>query len=64
MPKGILMDELHVSVSAPRGLPSTAYGAIHRALHARRFRAELRRAVRAVFRRQPSLRQVMVVVSR
>ena len=64
MPKFILMDELHVNVSVLRGLPSTAYGAIRLALKARRFQAELRRAVRAVLRRHLSLRQVRVVVSR
>ena len=64
MPKGILMDELHVNVFAPSRLPSTAYDAIRKALYARPFQAELRQAIRAVFVRRPALRQVKVVVSR
>jgi hypothetical protein len=57
------MEEWHLTFFAPPGLDEAAYDAISRALDEARFRAELRRAVRAVVR-QPSLRQVRVWLSR
>jgi hypothetical protein len=64
MAKSILMDEFHVRVFAPRGLRQTEYRAIHRTLNRRGFQAELSRSVRSVFRKQISLPNVTVKVSR
>jgi hypothetical protein len=58
------MDELHLTVRAPQGLPEPEYGVIHQALKDRRFLGQLRRAVRTVFRRQPALEKVKVTLSR
>ena len=64
MPRPILMEKWHLTFFAPPGLDEATYGAIRQALDEACFRAELRRAVRAVVRRQPSLRQVRVRLSR
>ncbi len=64
MAKMLLMEEFHVTVFAPRGLPEPKYMAIRQALDGRRFRADLGRAVRQVFRRYPTLRPVQVKLSR
>ncbi len=64
MAKMLLMEEFHVSVFAPRGLPEPKYLAIKQALDHRRFRTDLGRAIRQVFRRFSSLRAVQVKLSR
>jgi hypothetical protein len=64
MPKLILVDELHVTLSAPRGLTAAEYRSVRRALMRPGFRAALGRAVRAALRGFPSLRRVRVTVSR
>jgi hypothetical protein len=64
MPRPILMEEWHLTFFVPPGLGGAAYDAIRQALDEARFQAALRRAVRAVVRRQPSLRQVRVRLSR
>ena len=63
MAKAILMDEFHVSVFVPRGLPETEYNTMHRTLTRASFRAELRAAVLKVIRRHPSLRKVRLTVA-
>jgi hypothetical protein len=60
----ILMDELHVSVYAPRGLPAGEYDAVRLTLDGPRFRRRLKRAVRRVPRAFGSLNKVRVVVTR
>jgi hypothetical protein len=57
----LLMDEFHVSVYAPRGLPEAKYGAMHGALKLARFRRQLRQAA---LRAYPALRKTRVIVSR
>jgi hypothetical protein len=64
MAKALLLDEFHLSVLAPRGLPEADYQAICRILATARFRAELRRALRAVWRAYPSLGPTRVRISR
>jgi hypothetical protein len=64
MSKRVLMDELHLTVRAPRGLPETEYDAIHEALTDWDFLTQLRRALRAVFRRRPALGKVKVSLHR
>ncbi|HYT89737.1 MAG TPA: hypothetical protein VEL76_13600 [Gemmataceae bacterium] len=63
MPKAIQMEQYHVTVYAPRGLPEEEYDAMHRTLIDPHFRTELRRAVRRVVGRHPSLRKVKVTVT-
>ncbi len=58
MMKAMQMEQYHVTVYAPRGLPEVEYDAMHRTLIDPHFRLELRRAVRRVVRRHPSLRRV------
>ena len=64
MPRKILMDEFHVSVTAPSGLSKTEYDAIHRTLTSRRFQKRLREGVGNVFRRHPSLRKTRFAIGR
>jgi hypothetical protein len=64
MARIILFDAFHLTVYAPRGLPDPAYVSIRRTLDDRRFQADLRRAVRSVFRRYPALAQARVRVTR
>ncbi len=60
----ILLDEFHLAVRAPRGLREAAYGAIRRTLDGRRFQADVRRALRGVFRQYPALNRIRVRLSR
>ncbi len=64
MAKAILMEEFHLTVFAPSGLPETEYNAIHRALNTTRFRASLGRAAREAFRNDPALAGVRVTLTR
>jgi hypothetical protein len=64
MPRMILMDEFHLGLRAPHGLPEVEYQAIRHVLNDRRFQAELRRAVREVASRHPALRTIRLVISR
>ena len=64
MAKAILMDEIHVTLFAPRGLREEEYDVIHRTLTDRRFRGDLGRTVGEVVRRYPVLRIIRVTVTR
>lgn len=64
MAKTIVLDELHVTVTVPSGLPEAEYAAMRRALHGSTFMAELRRSVRSVVGSFPALATVRVVMSR
>jgi len=64
MTKMILIDEFHLSVSVPRGLPEPEYRTIRHSLDGRRFRVDLGRAIRQVIRRDRSLRKVRVRLTR
>jgi len=64
MTKLILIDEFHLSVSVPRGLPEPEYRTIRHTLDDRRFRTDLGQAIRHVFRRYPPLHKVRVRLSR
>ena len=63
MSKAIMMDEFHVGLFVPQGLRAAEYAAIRRTLNGVRFRAQLRRAVRDVCRRYPSLHKVKITVT-
>ena len=62
--KGILLEEFHLTVRAPPGLPDAEYDAIRLALDGKPFRARLRRAARRVFGKYPALSKVRVKLSR
>ena len=64
MPRKILMDELHISVTTPSGLPKTECEAIHRTLKSGRFQKRLREGVHNVLRRYPSLRKTRFAIGR
>jgi hypothetical protein len=64
MAKYILLEELHLTVVAPRGLPPTEYEVIVQTVTSAPFMARLRYAVRRVFRREPLLNQAKVRLSR
>jgi hypothetical protein len=64
MPKTVLLDEIHVTVLAPRGLKEKDYEAMSRTLRGRSFLGALRRSVRGVVGEYPALRRALVNVSR
>jgi len=63
MPKVVLLEEFHVTMSAPAGLPDVRYVAMRRTLTGKGFRGRLRRAVTEVLRKYPSLARVRATVS-
>jgi hypothetical protein len=62
--KTVVMDELHITVSAPSNLRPAEFRSIRRALNRPGFRSALNDAVNAVFQRYPSLAKVRVTISR
>lgn len=64
MAKRLLMEEYHVTVLAPHGLPVADYDAIRRTLTDPTFEARLRKAVRRVFRKEASLDKTKVRLGR
>ncbi len=63
MAKSVLMDQFHVTAFVPRGLRREEYRAIRRALAGRSFRTSFNQAVKKIFERYPSLRQVRVTIT-
>ena len=64
MPNRILIDAFYLSVLIPKGLPESESMAIRRHLRQTRFRADLTKAIRGVFRRKASLRNVHITLTR
>ena len=64
MPKNVLMDEFHVSFLAPHNLSPAEYDGVRQTLDEPYFRALLKRAVRKIAVRFPSLNKVRVRLSR
>jgi hypothetical protein len=64
MPRYILLDELHLTVSVPRELPESTIRTIRRHLNSLSFHAAVRQAIRGVFQNHPQLRKVRVRMSR
>lgn len=64
MAKTTVIDEFHLSVRVPAGLPDGRAAAIRRALDGRRFQARLLRAARRACRRHPALRHAELRLSR
>ena len=63
MARLLVMEEFHLTVYVPRGLPEAEYRAIRRALNSRRFRGRLGRALRAVARQYRSLGAEMLAAA-
>jgi hypothetical protein len=59
-----LLDELHIHVLIPRSLSEQVVRSAYQRLRQRRFLADLRQAIRHVFRRQPPLDPTWVRVAR
>ena len=64
MPNTVLMEEMHLTISAPVGLANARYQAMQKTLRSQRFHARLREAVREVLGRYPSLRDTKLEISR
>jgi hypothetical protein len=64
MSRTLLVEEFHLTVRALRGLPEAEYAAMRRALDTARFQADLRRAVRALFRQHPALARARITLTR
>ncbi len=64
MAKFILLDEIHVAVQAPAGLPDDEIDAIRSTLLSRRFKARLNRRLRKLFAEFPVLTRLRVAISR
>jgi hypothetical protein len=62
MAKTVLIDELHITLRIPAGLPDLA--AVRRTLQESKFLNRLRRAVRAAVRTWPQLASCRLKVSR
>ena len=64
MPDRLVIEQFHLTVFVPRGLPPDECRAVRRALAGRGFAGRLRRAAEAVAARDPSLRRTTIEVSR
>ena len=64
MPKTVLMEELHLTLSVPVGLANARYQAMQKTLRSKSFHARLREAVREVLGRYPSLKDLQLEISR
>ena len=64
MARNLLIDEFHLTLSAPRRLAKEEYEAIYETLNDAQFLKQLRRMVRDVVRRSPSLSKVRVSITR
>ncbi len=64
MPRLILLDEFHLDFFVPRELRPAEIRAIRRTLDKVRFGVNLRRAIRDLLQRYPSLRKVRVTLTR
>ncbi len=64
MKKRIVMDELHVAISAPSGLAESVYAQIVKALRSKRFKTQLQKALSQAFERFPALAQIRFKITR
>ena len=60
----IQMDEFHITVLVPKNLPQEESDVIYRTLHRREFVAALKKSIKKVFQRSPSLKSLKVRLSR
>ena len=63
MAKRIIIDEFHLTVTAPAGLQQPEYRTIRRTLTSARFQKRLRGVIREFLRHHPSLRNARITVS-
>jgi hypothetical protein len=63
VPDRILLEEYHLTLTAPPAAGDDEREAMRRALNGRRFRSDLRRAVRELVRSYPALAAVRVLVA-
>ena len=64
MRKAVLIDEIHLSMRVPSGLDGPRLKHLSRTLNSRRFLADLRRAIRGVFRQHRLLNKLQFTLSR
>ena len=64
MARSVLIEEFHLHVYVPHGLPEQEADAVRRTLDSARFQARVTRAVRAVLRRYRTLRKVSIALTR
>ncbi len=64
MPRFVILDEIHVSLLVPRGLPDPETQTIWLAVNDVRFDKELRRAIRRLIRRRVARARVRIRVYR
>ncbi len=64
MSRTILLEEYHLTVRAPRGLPESQYDAMRQALDDARFQTGLRCVVRDFFRQYTALAWARVSLTR
>lgn len=64
MPRYLVIDEVHVSLSVSSRIDARQCESIRRALQSRRFQRSLRFAVRAILVRFPPLRKLRLRISR
>ena len=60
----VIIDEIHLTVRVPRDLPAAAHAQIVRDLRQRHLLPRLKKAVRGVLGRYPSLRKVRLTLAR
>jgi hypothetical protein len=63
MARLILLDQLRLTILIPGGLPDQQARQVSRLVNSARFRQELLRGIRAVFRQHPELAQTRVRLS-
>lgn len=64
MAKGVVIDELHVTIRVANDLPADRTEAVRQALNGEEFMRRLRRSVRSVVRAFPELAFVRVSLTR
>jgi hypothetical protein len=60
----VIVDQFHVTLLVPEDMPDREASAVRKTLSGRRFQAALRRSMRAVVERFPSLAKIRFRVSR
>lgn len=64
MAKQIMIEEIHLHIFAPAGLPHARYVAMHRTLVGKRFLSRLKRAIQGVVCLYASLNQTRITITR
>jgi hypothetical protein len=64
MAKRIMIEEIHLHIFAPAGLPPARYVAMHRTLVGKRFLSRLKRAIQDMVRQFASLNQTRITITR